>query len=543
MVLSLAITFAVSLAPVGIDAKRYDELRRAGLGAAESKVTVEKLEQAVKLFDRDGDTMYRYGTALMQQERYAEAIPVLGKALELGAFIPKFSAIVHYDIACANAHLGRVDLAFDALEKALNHGYRDLAHLQKDPDLESLHKDARWEKLAATADVTKMNRDEAWRYDLWFMDREVRRIHFNPYRVTGKEELDRFVKTLHDDIPKLGNNQIMAAFVRYMAMIGDGHTAIRPFQGTLSSTPIQPYLFEEGIFIQSTAPEAKELAGAQILEVESKPVESVLRMIQPYMPRDNAMTDKIAAGRLALPAFLHGIGVADTADDLTYKVKDREGKTREVTLKPQDGTANDTWITARDKSKSPLYLKNMAKPYWYEHLPAEKMVYLQYNSVRNDPEEPIPAFAEKLFKFIESNDVETLVVDCRWNGGGNSFLNRSFTHGILKSKINKQGGLYVIIGRQTFSACQNFVTDLERETSPIFVGEPSGSSPNFVGETIRFTLPYSKMTGSISDLYWQRSWPMDNRQWIAPHLPAPPSFDLLMKNIDPAMEAIRKHRQ
>ena len=46
------------------------------------------------------------------------------------------------------------------------------------------------------------------------------------------------------------------------------------------------------------------------------------------------------------------------------------------------------------------------------------------------------------------------------------------------------------------------------------------------------------MEGSISDLYWQRSWPMDHRNWIAPNLPAEPTFELFKANRDPALEAI-----
>jgi hypothetical protein len=96
----------------------------------------------------------------------------------------------------------------------------------------------------------------------------------------------------------------------------------------------------------------------------------------------------------------------------------------------------------------------------------------------------------------------------------------------------------VIIGRQTFSAAMNGAAEIERHTNAIFVGEPTGSSPNFVGETIPVNLPYSKMRGSISDLYWQSSVAMDYRTWISPLVYAPPSFVVYAANRDPAMEAI-----
>jgi len=131
--------------------------------------------------------------------------------------------------------------------------------------------------------------------------------------------------------------------------------------------------------------------------------------------------------------------------------------------------------------------------------------------------------------------VATLVIDLRWNGGGNTYLAQPLLHHLIAcGKVS----LYVIIGRGTFSAAQNTATAIGRETSAIFVGEPSGSRPNFIGETIPFRLPYSNTTVNVGDLYWQTSWPMDHRPWIAPDIYAPPTFEAYRSNRDPAMEAI-----
>lgn len=46
-------------------------------------------------------------------------------------------------------------------------------------------------------------------------------------------------------------------------------------------------------------------------------------------------------------------------------------------------------------------------------------------------------------------------------------------------RINWRGALFVIIGRNTFSAAQNSATLLDRHTHAVFVGEPTGSRPSF----------------------------------------------------------------
>jgi hypothetical protein len=46
------------------------------------------------------------------------------------------------------------------------------------------------------------------------------------------------------------------------------------------------------------------------------------------------------------------------------------------------------------------------------------------------------------------------------------------------------------------------------------------------------------MRMTVSDLYWQRSWPMDHRQWIPPDIPTEMSSTTLFAGRDAAMEAI-----
>ena len=102
----------------------------------------------------------------------------------------------------------------------------------------------------------------------------------------------------------------------------------------------------------------------------------------------------------------------------------------------------------------------------------------------------------------------------RYNGGGDTFVNRPLIEGIIRSdKLQQPGKLFVIIGRGTFSAAQNTTSELERRTKAILVGEPTGSNPNFIGESIAIPLPYSGWVISLSDLWWQHSMAMDYRVW------------------------------
>jgi tetratricopeptide (TPR) repeat protein len=486
-----------------------------------------------------GEYWSQQGRAWYQAKEYRKSIPAYEKALELRDGFP-FNAA--YNIACCYGLLGEKSKAMEWLEKSFKLGWRDLQHAQTDDDLKLLRNDPKFREMTAMVDTSKMSREEGWRYDLNLLWRELKRLHYDLRRKTDLTEYESYVKRLDAGIPKLSDNQVMAKLMQLAQMAGDGHTGIRPSHQNRPGLPIQPYQFAEGIFITATTPEQADLLGSQILKVGDHDIADVAAALTPLVSRDNSMgLQSISPAVLRRPALLNGLNLIPDENKETLTIKDREGKLREITLDAVPGEPSESWslLSKTSSNPLPLYLKNRTSPYWFEYLPDQKTVFFQYNAVRSELKDPLDKFCDRMFKFIADNDVQKLVIDLRWNGGGNTFLNKPIIHGLIKcDKINQKGKLFVIVGRQTFSAAQNCATFIERNTNATFVGEPTGSSPNFVGETVRITLPYSKMEGSISDLYWQSSWPMDYRTWIAPTLYAPPTFELYKQNRDPAMEAI-----
>jgi hypothetical protein len=544
----LACVVLVTLSgPVVADERPFPEL----LADAQARSRDDKWPEAATLWRQvvarnptRGEYWTQLGTALVRQKEYGPAAEAYRKAFELRSGYPANAA---YNAACCYALGGEKDAALKWLEAALTRGYRNLTNAQTDDDLKTLRDDPRYRELVLLADTKAMSRDEGWRHDLKVAAREIKRLHYNPFREVTREQFDAYVRRLHDDIPKLTDDQVMVGLVKLARMAGDGHTHLRP-GGIIPVLPVQLFLFEEGVFVTSAAPEQADLAGAQVLKVGGRPTTGVLKALDPVISRDNPMGPKaLGPNLLRVPRLLQGLGLTPDAEGVPLTVRLADGTERDVTLKPVPGFTPHTfrdvagWATARKGADrpDPLYLKNRNAAYWFENLPEHKLVYFQYNAVRNDGKETLEQFCDRLFKFVEANDVEKLVVDLRWNGGGNSFLNKPVVHGLIRcGKVNRDGRLFVVTGRNTFSAAQNCATDIEMHTKAIFVGEPTGASPNFIGESIPITLPYSKMTGSISDLYWQRSWPMDYRPWIAPLLYAPPTFAFYKANRDPALEAI-----
>ncbi len=500
---------------------------------------------------------YGLGIARERNGEYAQAVPAFERAAELGA--PAMGAYYSiYEIARCYARAGDSDRAVTALQRAFSLGFPDVPQAIRDADLASIRTDPRIIDLLGLKDVSKMSRDEGWRYDLALLAREVRRKGFNPQlyvqRPVTLEQFDAKARALDASIPRLTDGQVVLGLMKLLVFIQDGHSAVFDVGDNAlfrAALPLRFFWFDEGLYVTAADPAYRELLGARVVKVDGRIAEDVMMAMAEYQDRDrgNPMPTKTRMPYLLrdLP-LVHAAGLAKDPNRVTLSVRDMTGRERDVVVDTDTKNPNIwntlpapvSWITfASTLPVVPLYLQHMDRAQWFEYLRDRKTVYFQFNGVRDDPGELFAAFADRLTKFIDSNDVERLVIDMRWNNGGNTALSVPLLLDLISNrKINQRGKLFVIIGRRTYSAAQNTATYFERFTNAAFVGEPTGSSPNFVGEEVPLTLPYSKLIANVSHLFWQSSWPQDQRIWLAPQIYVPPTFADFSAGRDAALDAI-----
>ncbi|SDY93648.1 Tetratricopeptide repeat-containing protein [Asanoa ishikariensis] len=482
-----------------------------------------------------GTHWWRLAEARVASDDVAGALVAYERVAELGAWdgpATPFPAEVAHRIAQCRARLGDVDGAFDALRSALELGFRDLGVLATDPHLAALRRDERWPLPTARTRAD----------DLDLFAREVKRRAFR------HTSFDAEVGRLRQRVDHLSDAELLVELSRLVATLGDGHARVEPPADRADlhlAIPVRLDHFADGVFVTAAAPEHADLLGAEVLACDGVDLDLVLARVEEIVSRDNAY-GALAGVMRKLPrtAVLHALGIAEHADRMTLR------------LRSADGSVAETTVPARPISKEqadarpcppewrfllspplPLYLRNVAAPYWYVDQPDDDLLYVQINSVSDDPAEPFDAFVSGLFADLARRAPRRLVVDLRWNEGGNTFLTMPLLHRL----IAYAGEIFVVIGRHTLSAAQNLSTLIAHHTPALFVGEPTGSSPNFVGETAPFELPHSRFQVNVSDLYWQTSWPMDHRTWLPPDIYTPPTFAAYARNQDPALDAIRAY--
>jgi hypothetical protein len=304
--------------------------------------------------------------------------------------------------------------------------------------------------------------------------------------------------------------------MRLGALLGDrnGHTGIVPFAAHARPLRAYPFLaYELADGVVAAAPSA--LAGRELAAVGGVAVDEVLAALAPLVSRDNEWTVRARRPQyLAAVEVLAELGLADGAVDLRFA----DGTTRRV-----DPLEPGSRPPARPRRDDPR---------WIDVLDCGRAVHVVYNVTRGD----VTAFADEVVALASRPAARRVVLDLRENGGGD---NR--TYGPLLAALERVSvdgcALAVLIGRETFSAAMQLVVDLERRTPAVFVGEPTGGSPNQYGDAVAVPLPESGLTARVATISWETAGADDARLAREPDVHVAVDVAAFLAGRDVALEA------
>jgi hypothetical protein len=305
--------------------------------------------------------------------------------------------------------------------------------------------------------------------------------------------------------------------------------------------PLYLYDFSDGLFVVA-APGHPALVGSKLLAIDGIDVATLKQRVWPLVPRDNDSTREDRFMSYMLTAeVLHGLGLRAGTGPAAFTLQKPGSATRVVTLAPVSAAAYlrlmhplfPSFVYALPKRPKPLYLRRRGEDHYVTTIDRGRVVFVGYNMTvgSTGPE------ARRVLRLARQKRVRRIVVDVRLNPGGDNHTYAPLL-AVLRSKaVNRPGRLVVLISRSTFSAAENFITDLERRTRAVFVGETSGGSPNLYGDATGVELPAAGLNVDIATRYWQKSFAADTRVGIAPKLAVKLSSTAFFRGGDPVLAA------
>lgn len=394
---------------------------------------------------------------------------------------------------------------------------------------------------------------EKWAEDIDYLVKEMPKVHIEPYNHTSKENFELFAEVLKSKLKNMSDNEALCQVAKLTAMIGDGHTALNIFNFHNPNNnaaykfhifPVMMYQFSDGMYITGSAPQYNELKAGKVIKINGKDINEVIELVKPLVPCDNEYSQKFNLPYyLVIAEFMNGLGITNSSNEMELTVVNNRGTEATIKLDAVEISNMQHNSGASDDNGLPLYMKNDAKNYWFEYLKDSKTLYINYKRVLNDPADSLKYFCKRLEEFINANEVERTVIDIRNNGGGNNLTCQPFVNLISNNaKVNQKGKLFIIIGRQTFSAASYLTTKLEFNTKAIFAGEPTGASPNHYGDNRPLVLPNSKLEVRLSSIFWQNSFPVDKRKSTDPEIKVELSSADYFTGKDPVLDAVLNYK-
>jgi hypothetical protein len=388
-----------------------------------------------------------------------------------------------------------------------------------------------------------------WKSDLEFLNNELPQRHYNFNELDNSEDFGNEINQIIKQVEKLTDFEIAVKVQQNIAKLGDSHTNIQlsKYIDKNEILPLHLFWFKDGVFILHTTENYKEILGQKIVAINETPIQTIIDSLSTIVTVDNDAIVKSNIPKLIpLVQLLKYFGFVETSKT-SLTLENDKGETNLVLIQPTFMDRNNRVMFIPDSLA--LCYKNERTFFVDYELEKEHLLYFQYNKCWSR-ENPPPGYRGDLNKLPSFNDfqnniieklkddsIDKLIVDLRFNSGGNSSQGTELIEKIATiSRINQKGKIYVILGRFTFSSAIINAMDFKSMTKAIFVGENTGGKPNHFGEVRNFTLPSSNLTINYSTKYFRRV--NEDLKTLTPDFAIETTFEDFKKGIDPVYEWI-----
>ena len=388
-----------------------------------------------------------------------------------------------------------------------------------------------------------------WPADLDYFAQAFPASQKDCYQLIPRDKFEREVAELKRAAPQLSDAEIILELTRVVASLGVAHTKVAPESGlgarAFHHYPIQMQWFGDSLRITAAEQEHQEAIGSRVTRVGSMTPAQAEAKVAPYIATENSIHLHVQSPRhMALVELMQHEKIADASGRLQLACAKTDGKELTLVLAPMSaGQRRRKLLGASDIFNIPLKFcrKQPNSYYWYEYLPDTHALYIQYNKCHDAPGNHFESFTAKLFAEADSRPVQRVIVDLRFNGGGDSGVVKRLVAGLkARPALIRPGHLYALIGGHTFSAGMWAAMGFHTGLHAILVGEPVGNKPNHYGEANSFTLPNSKLKVAYSTKHFRMVRNADPAS-LEPDIAVPSSFDDFLAGRDPVLDTALRH--
>jgi|GEM_PF-183919 len=380
----------------------------------------------------------------------------------------------------------------------------------------------------------------AWGNDLAYVADQIRSLHPDPFHVLPEAAFDGRVENLRQRLAGMPEELVPVAVAELLASLGDAHTTLMlPVRG-MRHYPLQLSRVREGLIVTAAETGFEDLLGRRLMAIDGVTVADMETSLARVISHENPYwVEAMSPGYMMIPEVQVYLGHVENPDMARFRFQSIDGDVvaRDIPSMPFEESPDWHGIFERPDFTAPTYMTR-DDDYWYRYMDQSHTIYLSYHRARQMPGMSFNDMAQQIEAFSSMHPVDRVIVDLRFNHGGNSSIMESFIEGIPNSPFNSPERLFVLIGRDTFSSGLINALELRQKTHATLVGGPTGGKPDHFGEVRQFAMPSSGFLVTYST----RRFTMVGNDAMASLVPDlyvnDPSWLAFLHGEDPCLEAV-----
>lgn len=381
---------------------------------------------------------------------------------------------------------------------------------------------------------------EQMKEDLDTLCDTLEKKHKNMYANVSKEEFLAAKTAVEDRLHTLSPAQFYFELKALVAMVGDAHTDMG-FMGYdkyeyLTGIPFAIGKLSDEWYLLITDKEREEWLGSQVLAVNGVEIEKLRERAKAIISHENeAWVNQKLSNTINFKEALEWLDAPGEEEGAVLTLqKYGETKSQEICFPYYPGQG----LFEAEIVSFPSYQYPTAPQgiYWANAL-SDEAYYIQYNQCVEAPDLPMKDFAAAVKQELESGSYKKVLVDLRYNSGGNSNVINPLLGCLQEMRREKDLQFYTLIGERTFSSGIMNAIQLKRTLLSELVGEPTGGNVNGYGEILNFELPNLPVKVTYSTKYFAMDLSYD-KDSLYPDIEVRQSMENELAGVDYPVEMI-----
>lgn len=366
--------------------------------------------------------------------------------------------------------------------------------------------------------------------------------------------------------------EFLIRVAQIVALADNGHTqaSAAPRVKMSNRIPLRFYSFADGFYVARAQGANADLLRARLEAVDGRPISEVTAQARTLVGGLLEFRDQRGVFVLESPEQLHALGVAKVSAGANYTFRSLSGANidrfiaggpspsatvwphQERLLSPEPiAEEGEGWSAALGAGQVPLALQEPDKLFRVAPLDSLGALYVELRQNYSAKGQSFAKFLKQATAEIKSRKPENLILDMRFNGGGDYTQSASFMKSLPKLV---HGRVFVLTSKDTFSAAVTSVGLLKQAggARTVIVGDHVGDRLIFYAEGQTMLLPNSGLpihyaTGLhdykngckwFGPCFWTNYLFPISIPTLDPDLSAPFAGSAIGTGRDPALEAI-----